>query len=474
MSLSQLKRTIKTKKNNSQTNKIVTVKKAPKPYVKNLFIKAQLDWINDKSPFCVFSKGRRIGISFCESLRATRDALLGIDTIYTSYNLNATKKFISNCGKWAKALNHVFRVSKNIEIIDERNILNYVIHFPNGAMIQAVSSNPENLRDREGVIVLDEFAFRDNQEELIKAANAITMRGGQVRVISTHNGEDNYFNTLCKEIRKGERLGSLHHCPFMLAVDQGMYKSMMAVKGQEWTEEKENNWVENIYGLYKGFSEEELDAIPRKLKGNRIFIPEWFEYVDISEREILAYSISVAYFDLASTDLEKAKENSFYSAYVQLVVVENLIIVYDCGVVQLDGSKGNEWRKQVIKGLKYNCVPYFEIEPGSGDLLISYAREEILKDTGIEIQGYKPIKSKMMRALPLLPYIKNRSEEEFRLVIHERLRDYMIVNNITQEEKNFVDWICRFDATDNPLTNDLTDCLSGAFDVLYRETLSTL
>jgi len=62
--------------------------------------------------------------------------------------------------------------------------------------IVALSSRPSNLRGKQGNIVIDEAAFHDNLPALLKAALAIMMWGGRIRVISTHNGADNPFADL--------------------------------------------------------------------------------------------------------------------------------------------------------------------------------------------------------------------------------------------------------------------------------------
>ncbi|WP_237172075.1 hypothetical protein [Pandoraea norimbergensis] len=62
----------------------------------------------------------------------------------------------------------------------------------------ALTSRPSNLRGRQGTIVIDEAAFHDQLSELLKAALAMLIWGGRVRVISTHNGTDNAFNELVK------------------------------------------------------------------------------------------------------------------------------------------------------------------------------------------------------------------------------------------------------------------------------------
>ena len=461
-------RTVKSKENITIVQK--TIKNA---YIPNLFIRSQLDWINSDAQFNIALKGRRIGFSFVTAFMAVREALQGHDVTYMTFNFSASKKFIRNCSLWCKALNQIFSIKYNVKVIDERQILNHIIHFPNGAIVETVSSSPENFRDKENIILIDELAFNGTEEdkqEILKACSAIMIRGGKVFIWSTPNGEDVFYQTYL-EVLSGQRPGKAFFIPFKKAVQEGMYKSILAMRGEEWNQTLENEWMQKVYDQHLGFSDEELDAIPRKIKGNQIFLKDWFSYLDVSDQELASQSMSVCYFDLASTELDKAKPTSYYSAYVQLAVIDKFIVIYDCGIVQLNGKDGNEWRKQIINGLKFGCIPVFEQEPGSGDIVMSYAREEIYRDCGVHLQSYKPTKSKMQRALPLLPFLKNRDDNEFSLVLHERLRNHQMINNLTQESHSIADWLIQFDGSDRVLVNDLVDCLSGSFDFLYREII---
>ncbi|MDE8660748.1 hypothetical protein PUL39_030350 [Pseudomonas aeruginosa] len=51
----------------------------------------------------------------------------------------------------------------------------------------------------------------ESLEELLKAALALTMWGNKVRLISTHNGVDNPFNTYIQDAREGRK--ALQHPP---------------------------------------------------------------------------------------------------------------------------------------------------------------------------------------------------------------------------------------------------------------------
>ncbi len=72
----------------------------------------------------------------------------------------------------------------------QRSIQAFRIRFASGFEIIGLSSAPRSLRGKQGVVMIDEAAFVDNLKELLKAALAFLMRGGQVVVCSTHNGTE--------------------------------------------------------------------------------------------------------------------------------------------------------------------------------------------------------------------------------------------------------------------------------------------
>ncbi|MDT9694128.1 hypothetical protein Q5762_38525, partial [Streptomyces sp. P9(2023)] len=70
--------------------------------------------------------------------------------------------------------------------------------------ILALSSAPRSLRGKQGVVIIDEAAFVESLPELLKAALAFLMWGGQVVVCSTHDGADNPFNELIRDMLGGK------------------------------------------------------------------------------------------------------------------------------------------------------------------------------------------------------------------------------------------------------------------------------
>jgi len=233
----------------------------------------QQEWIRNQSPLKVGEKSRRIGLTWAE---AADDVLIaaeagGQNVYYIGYNQDMAIEYIEACAMWARAFNHAAgEVEEGLweEDQDDRHIKTYTIRFPgSGRRIVALSSRPANLRGKQGVVVIDEAAFHDKLSELIKAALALMIWGGRVRVISTHDGAGNPFNELIEQIRSGRRRGSVFRCDFREAVAQGLYRRVCLRLGREWSADDETAWVQSVYDFYGDAAEEELDVVPRESAG---------------------------------------------------------------------------------------------------------------------------------------------------------------------------------------------------------------
>ena len=239
----------------------------------------QQEWITDDAQLKIGEKSRRIGLTWAE---AADDALIaaadksagGQNVYYIGYNQDMGLEYIEACAMWAKAFNYAAsEMEEGIweEDSEDKHIKTFTIRFPeSGHRIVALSSRPANLRGKQGVIVIDEGAFHDKLDELLKAALALLIWGGKVRLISTHDGEENPFNELVNEIKNGTRKGSVHRTTFKEAVEQGLYKRVCIRLGKEWTEDNERNWVQGVYDFYGDDATEELDVVPKAGSGSYI------------------------------------------------------------------------------------------------------------------------------------------------------------------------------------------------------------
>jgi phage FluMu gp28-like protein len=188
----------------------------------------QQRWCADTSPVKVMEKSRRIGLSWGE---AADSALLsasqsGMDTWYIGYNKDMAQEFIRDCADWAKHYSLAAGEIEETEEVfingdDEKAILAFVIRFASGHRITALSSRPNNLRGKAGRVIIDEAAFHEQLGELLKAAMALLMWGGQVHVISTHDGVDNPFNELITDARSGKSPTACIALPLMMRLPKG-------------------------------------------------------------------------------------------------------------------------------------------------------------------------------------------------------------------------------------------------------------
>jgi phage FluMu gp28-like protein len=241
----------------------------------------QARWVADQSAVKVMEKSRRIGISWAE---AADDALYASEkgagekrnVWYIGYNKDMAQEFINDCANWARAYSLAASEMEAYEEIDEeefqgvvqsKKILAFRITFQSGWRITALSSRPSNLRGKQGRVIIDEAAFHEQLGELLKAALALLIWGGQVRIISTHNGDANDFNGLVQDIRAGKKPYSLHRVDFDEALTDGLYRRICEVLKRDWTDEAESEWRQSVIDFYGDDAEEELYCVPSQGSG---------------------------------------------------------------------------------------------------------------------------------------------------------------------------------------------------------------
>ncbi|MBI5056991.1 MAG: hypothetical protein HZB61_10295 [Nitrospirae bacterium] len=251
------------------TTGIINIDDLPKDGV---LLDYQREWIADKADVKVCEKSRRVGLTWGE---AADDAIIaaqqtGMDVFYIGYNKDMSREFIDACAFWAR--HYKLAASEVSEFIfkeenEDKEIHAFRIDFASGFKILALSSRPSNLRGKQGIAVIDEAAFHDDLQGLIKAAMAFLMWGGKVRIISTHFGESNTFNQLIDDIRKGKYPYSLHTITLDDALEDGLYKRICLVLGKQWTPDAQAQWKADLIKSYGEHADEELFCIPSKGSG---------------------------------------------------------------------------------------------------------------------------------------------------------------------------------------------------------------
>jgi phage FluMu gp28-like protein len=80
-------------------------------------------------------------------------------------------------------------------------LLERTIKFPNGSRIVALPANPDTIRSYSGDIILDEFAFHQNPDQMFTAAyRQVTLGDFAILAVSTPNGQQGYFYGMAHDL----------------------------------------------------------------------------------------------------------------------------------------------------------------------------------------------------------------------------------------------------------------------------------
>lgn len=236
----------------------------------------QREWVADKAEVAVWEKSRRIGASWCDAAdsvltaAAEKDAM---DCLYIGYSEDMTKEYVEDCAMWARAFSLAAGDVQETLFVEEdgdgekNSIKAFRIDFASGHKILGLSSRPRSIRGKQGKVTIDEAAFHDDLPGLMKAALAMLIWGGRVRVLSSHNGEDNFFNGIVKDIRAGKLPYRLHRTTFADALEAGLYDRVALTMGARLKEKTRDEWESKVRSQYGEDAAEELDCIPRQGSG---------------------------------------------------------------------------------------------------------------------------------------------------------------------------------------------------------------
>lgn len=227
----------------------------------------------------VIEKSRRIGLTwglaaYAVLRAAAQPSAGGMNAWYMGYDQEMAREFIDVCAMWARAFG-IAAEDADEEVLpagDGEKVQAFRIRFASGFKIVALPSVPRALRGKQGLVIIDEAAFHKDLAEVIKAALALLMWGGQVVVVSTHDGVANPFNVLLDEVRSGGRKGETQTITFDDAIAAGLYERVALVarsKGRPLSMSKAE-WIADILETYGEDADEELHCIPKAGSGSLI------------------------------------------------------------------------------------------------------------------------------------------------------------------------------------------------------------
>lgn len=265
------------------------------PLAEGVLMKHQREVAALSASIIAIPKGRRTGITFGTMLNktivaASRKSAGGDNVFYIGDTKEKGLEAIGYCAKFARLIAQAqgegvsgieeFLFEDQDENGKTRHINAYRIRFASGFQVCALSSRPANIRGLQGHVVIDEAAFHPDVQGVLDAATALLIWGGQITVISSHNGKGPFWQ-LCLDIEAG-RYGDdavVKTVTFDDAVTNGLFEHVCMMQGTVPTAEGKAAWyakIRNGYGVRKAAMREELDAIPRD--GNGVCLPGvWIE-----------------------------------------------------------------------------------------------------------------------------------------------------------------------------------------------------
>lgn len=252
------------------------------PLADGILMAHQRAWLEDHSALKIAAKGRRTGITYAEALddtilAASRRDAGGDNVFYIGDTKEKGLEFIRYVAHFARIVAKELAAGVEEYLFEDRRddgsskfIAAYRVTFASGFRVVGLSSRPANIRGLQGVVVIDEAAFHADVANVLDAVNALLIWGGKIRIISSHNGEENPFNQLIRDTRAKLYDYSIHEIPFSLAVRNGLYERVCLMRGWDATPEGKRDWLDKIlraYGPRHEARDEELEAIPRKSSG---------------------------------------------------------------------------------------------------------------------------------------------------------------------------------------------------------------
>lgn len=176
------------------------------------FYPFQVEWLLEPGRRAICVKARQIGWSHTTAAIAVIwAAFFGETVTVISIGQLESSEVLDKCARHAGVLEEL-----GSAMARPRKAPNSTeIHFPSGGRIIALPSTGG--RSFTGHVILDEYAYQEQDEKVWDAAAAVTMLGFKLRVISTPNGVGNDFYNVWTSAPSFER----HEIDIDKAISQG-------------------------------------------------------------------------------------------------------------------------------------------------------------------------------------------------------------------------------------------------------------
>jgi phage FluMu gp28-like protein len=296
------------------------------PLSEGVLMKHQVEWNKVRVPIKICVKGRRTGITFATALDdaitiGSRKSAGGDNIYYIGDTKDKGLEYIGYIAKFQRVIAQAqkqgvsdieeFLFPDQDEYGNTKYIAAYRIRTAAGYQAVALSSRPANIRGLQGKVRIDEAAFHPDVQGVLDAATALLIWGGEIVIISTHNGKNNPFNQLARDIESGlygdDTEAKVYRVTFDDAVANGLYERVCMMKGEAATAAGKKKWytrIRNAYGPRKAAMREELDAVPKDSSG--MCIPGvWIERSMPEARPVIRLTCPDDFVDLPDDERKK-------------------------------------------------------------------------------------------------------------------------------------------------------------------------
>ena len=226
----------------------------------------QTNWLEDKARFKAGCFARQTGKTFVCAGEVVSDcvgALVGGKktkwTILSRGERQAMDLMRDKIVPMTRAFLTLYKAEMDIQIKESPfetshgfRFSKHEVEFPGGSRITAVPALGDTVRGADGNLLLDEFAFHDNSDELWGAVYPIISSNPhyKVRVISTPNGKNNkFYDLMCGE--ETGKIWSRHFIDIYEAVRLGLKRDINELKAglndeAMWAQEFELDWRDEL------------------------------------------------------------------------------------------------------------------------------------------------------------------------------------------------------------------------------------
>jgi len=340
--------------------------------------------------YAIWLASRQIGKSFCVSFIALDISLekAGATTVVVSASERQAVELLSKVKLHVRAFKELGR-ALNVSFFEDVRTNVHKVEFPNGSRIFSVPANPDTVRGFSAdLLILDEFAFVQHDDELWKAVFPMITRRKQSKlaITSTPKGKNNMFYKLWTE----------------------------AQKDPLWYRQKTD-----IYDALRQGLEIDIDALKRGIRNEEAWRQEYLcEFVD-EAGALLPYSL-IQSCELRPEEVlvENLKEIKG-DIYVGIDVARRR----DLTVISVLEKLGDVLYLRKLE-LLYNLP--FNQQLSIADHFTAYARKVAIDETGLGMQMAEELQRRWGETKVVRVYFTAKTKEELAERLKRKFQDKLI------------------------------------------------